>query len=177
MKRATESKGRRRFEPLHLAGWLFADMLLVLALVAMGDQADPLAAKPATKPSPLPSPSASPSPSPSPSASAKPKKPKGPRAVVRTPVKVAINARAGDKDAILRGLRKVTERYDGRQAAFVLTFGRHPDPGGGGAYAHEVNALLEKARPDMFRGATTRDFWKGGASSGHADIEIYFYTY
>ncbi|WP_189782706.1 hypothetical protein [Streptomyces capitiformicae] len=174
MKRATSPKGRRRFEPLHLAGWLFADMLLVLALVAMGDQADPLAAKPDR-------PSASPSPSPSPSATPKkpkPKpKPKGPRAVVRTPVKVAINARAGDKDAILRGLRRVTERYAGRQAAFVLTFGRHPDPGGGGAYAHDVNALLEKARPDMFRGATTRDFWKGGASSGHADIEIYFYTY
>ena len=51
------------------------------------------------------------------------------------------------------------------------------NPGAGGRYAHEVNALLEKARPDMFRAATTRDFWKGGASPGHADIEIYFYTY
>ncbi|MDV9175451.1 hypothetical protein R6V09_35745 [Streptomyces sp. W16] len=158
----------RRFQPLHLAGWLFADMLLVLALVAMGDQGDPLAAK-----------ASGPSASPSPSASAKDEKPsdKGPRAVVRTPVKVAVDARAGDKDAIVRGLRKATARYTGRQAAFVLTFGRDTDPGVGGTYAHEVNALLEKARPDMFRGATTRDFWKGGASSGHADIEIYFYTY
>ncbi|WP_406169895.1 hypothetical protein [Streptomyces sp. NBC_00996] len=156
----------RRLQPLHLAGWLFADMLLVLALVAMGDQGDPQAAE-------------RPGSSPSPSASAQHKKPQhtGPRAVVRTPVKVALDARAGDREAIVRGLRKATARYKGRQAAFVLTFGRHTDPGAGGRYAHEVNSLLEKARPDMFHGATTRDFWKGGASSGHADIEIYFYTY
>ena len=41
-----------RFNPLHLAGWLFADMLLVLALVSMGDRGDPLAAQAAARPSP-----------------------------------------------------------------------------------------------------------------------------
>ncbi|MCM2413715.1 MULTISPECIES: hypothetical protein [unclassified Streptomyces] len=157
-----------RFNPLHLAGWLFADMLLVLALVAMGDRGDPLAAEAVAKPGS--------------SASAKPKpskapKPKGPRSVVNKPVKVSIDAAPGDKSHIKQRLRAVTAPYRGRQAAFVLTFGRHADPGAGGAYAHEVNTLLGKARPDMFKGATTRDFWKGGSSSGHADIEIYFYTY
>ncbi|MEV6198107.1 hypothetical protein AB0M19_37645 [Streptomyces sp. NPDC051920] len=152
-----------RFQPLHMAGWLFADMLLVLALVAMGDQGDPQAAEKR----------------PGSSSSATAKKPRhtGPRAVVRTPVRVAVDAADGDDEGIVRGLRAATARYRGRQAAFVLTFGRHTDPGAGGRYAHEVNALLEKARPDMFRAATTRDFWKGGASPGHADIEIYFYTY
>jgi hypothetical protein len=156
-----------RFQPLHLAGWLFADMLLVLALVAMGDRGDPEAAE-------RPAPSSSGDTS----ATAR-NKPRhtGPRAVVRTPVKVAVDARAGDEDGIVRALRGATARYQGRRAAFVLTFGRHTDPAAGGRYAHDVNALLEKARPDMFRAATTRDFWKGGASSGHADIEIYFYTY
>ncbi|MGX1131126.1 hypothetical protein RKD49_003316 [Streptomyces glaucescens] len=160
---------RRGFQPLHLAGWLFADLLLVLALVAMGDQGDPQAARAA----------GSASPSPSATATAKPDKPrhKGPRAVVRTPVEVAVDAAPGDKDAMVRSLRKATERYTGRQAAFVLTFGRHPDPGAGGDYAHQINSLLKKARPDMFRDATTRDFWKGGAATGHADLEIYFYTY
>lgn len=156
----------RRFHPLHLAGWLFADLLLVLALVAMGDQGDPAVAR-----------AARPTPSPSGSAEADKPRHKGPRAVVRTPVEVSVEAAPGDKDAMVRGLRKATKRYAGRQAAFVLTFGRHPDPGAGGDYAHQVNALLEKARPDMFRGATTRDFWKGGSTTGHADLEIYFYTY
>ncbi|MFB7246215.1 hypothetical protein CW362_18840 [Streptomyces populi] len=153
-----------RFQPLHMAGWLFADMLLVLALVAMGDQGDPGAAdkRPAASSS---------------AAAGKKSRHTGPRAVVRTPVEVAVDAPAGDDDGIVRALRGATARYRGRQAAFVLTFGRHTDPGAGGRYAHEVNALLEKARPDMFRAATTRDFWKGGASPGHADIEIYFYTY
>ncbi|MFI6421239.1 hypothetical protein ACIBG6_28000 [Streptomyces sp. NPDC050842] len=154
-----------RFNPLHLAGWLFADMLLVLALVAMGDQGDPqAAARPGSSATPKPGPSKS-------------QKPKGPRAVTRTPVKVSIDASPGDRAEILARLKAATARYEGRQAAFVLTFGRHSDPGAGGAYAGEVNSLLAKARPGMFKGATTRDFWKGGASDGHADIEIYFYTY
>ncbi|OEJ26584.1 hypothetical protein AR457_21160 [Streptomyces agglomeratus] len=158
-----------RFNPLHLAGWLFADMLLVLALVAMGDQGDPLAAEAAVKPSA--------------SASAKPKRPPkapkhtGPRAVVNKPVKVSIDAAPGDKRRIEQRLRAVTAPHKDRRAAFVLTFGHHAEPGPGGEYAHEVNSLLKKARPGMFEGATTRDFWKGGTSAGHADIEIYFYTY
>ncbi|MEU2660740.1 hypothetical protein ABZ615_36180 [Streptomyces sp. NPDC007325] len=155
-----------RFNPLHLAGWLFADMLLVLALVAMGDRGDPLAAeaRPGTSASPKPG-------------TSKPSKPKGPRAVVRTPVKVSIGAAPGDRTAMRERLRAVTAKYAGRQAAFVLTFGRHSDPGAGVGYASEVNAQLAKARPDMFKGTTTRDFWKGGAPGGRADIEIYFYTY
>ncbi|MGC9495664.1 hypothetical protein [Streptomyces sp. WG7] len=72
-------------------------------------------------------------------------------------------------------LRAATARYEGRSAAFVLTFGQAPEPGAGQAYAQEVNKSLRKARPDMFVDATTRDFWNGG-DSGTADLEIYFYT-
>ncbi|MGA5008529.1 hypothetical protein [Streptomyces koyangensis] len=158
---------RRRFRPLHLAGWLFADMLLVLALVALGDRGDPQAAK------------AVPSPGPSPSATAtetgKPR-PKGPRSVSREPVTLTVDADYGDPAGLEKKLRAATKRYAGRQAAIVLTFGRHPDPGGGQAYARRVNSTLAKARPDMFEKTTRRDFWKGGAA-GHASVEIYFYTY
>ncbi|MFD8935460.1 hypothetical protein ACFV0R_09395 [Streptomyces sp. NPDC059578] len=155
----------RRFNALHLAGWLFADLLLVLALVAMGDQGDPVKAAEGKRPGP------------SASADGKsPAKPKGPRAVNRKPVRVSIAAARGDGARIVRQLRAVTAKHRGRQAAFVLTFGRHGEPGAGGDYAHRVNSLLTKARPSMFKGATTRDFWKGGAA-GSADLEIYFYTY
>ncbi|MBN0045970.1 hypothetical protein JS756_18030 [Streptomyces actuosus] len=160
---------RPRFQPLHLAGWLFADLLLVLALVAMGDQGDPLAATAGRTDAASPSPSAS--------AGDAATRPQGPRAVERHPVEVSVDAARGDRTAMVRGLRRATARYQGRQAAFVLTFGRHPDPGAGGDYAHEVNASLQQARPDMFRGTTTRDFWKGGSGTGHADLEIYFYTH
>ncbi|MCB5166313.1 hypothetical protein LG634_15900 [Streptomyces bambusae] len=156
---------RSRFNPLHLAGWLFADMLLVLALVAMGDQGDPVRAAqaaPHTKPGATPT--------------AKPK-PKGPRAVVRTAKELSLDADAGDTAQIVRQLRTKTAPWQGRKAAFVLTFGRSPDVGGGVEYARRINSLLTKARPDMFTGATTRDFFVQGSSGGHADIEIYFYTY
>ncbi|MFF3017785.1 hypothetical protein [Streptomyces sp. NPDC057939] len=159
---------RPRFNPLTLAGWLFADMLLVLALVAMGDQGDPVKAATAKKPGPSPSPSASPSPSPTPS---------GPRAVERQAVELAFDAAAGDTDRIVRQLRERTEAHKGRTAAFVLTFGRSPEVGGGVDYARRVNALLAQARPEMFTGATTRDFFVQGPAGGHAELEIYFYTY
>ncbi|MGW1532288.1 hypothetical protein [Streptomyces aureus] len=158
-----------RFTPLHLAGWLFADMLLVLALVSMGDRSDPLAAQAAAHPSPSSRPlGAGPSPEPSPT-------PSGPRSVERKPVKISVTAAAGDTSRMVERLRAATARYKGRNAAFVLTFGKAPEPGAGQAYANEINTALRKARPHMFTDATTRDFWNGGAS-GSADLEIYFYT-
>jgi hypothetical protein len=139
-------------------------MLLVLALVSMGDRGDPLAARAAAHPSP--SADAKPSPTPTPT---------GPRSVERKPVKLHVTAAVGDTARMVTELRAATARYKGRTAAFVLTFGKAPDPGAGQAYAREINKALRKARPDMFVDATTRDFWNGGAS-GAADLEIYFYT-
>ncbi|MCT2589414.1 hypothetical protein LHJ74_05625 [Streptomyces sp. N2-109] len=161
----------RGLNPLHLAGWLFADMLLVLALVSMGDQGDPVKAREAARgdasKSPSPSPSASPSPSPTPT---------GPRSVEREPVKVSIDAASSDRKRIVRELREVTQKYGGRKAAIVLTFGRTREARAGIAYAHRVNSLLDEARPAMFEKTTTRDFMDLGGSVGHADLEIYFFT-
>jgi hypothetical protein len=158
----------RRFNPLHLAGWLFADMLLVLALVSMGDRGDPLAAK-ATAAKPKASASASPSPSESPT-------PTGPRSVELKSVDIQVKAARGDLDAMARQIRKATERYVGREAAMVLTFGEAPDTAEGQAYAAEINKALKKARPDMFGDSVKRPFWQGSPSSGSASLEIYFYT-
>ncbi|MGW7349876.1 hypothetical protein [Streptomyces sp. NPDC054784] len=155
---------RRPRGPLYLAGWLFADMLLVLALVAMGDQGDPVKAREAEHRKPVPTPTPSPSET-------------GPRAVERKPVKVGLSADSSDRDGIVERLRDVTEEYDGREAAFVLTFGRSRSPGPGIAYAHRVNSLLDEARPEMFEDTTTRDFMDLGGDTGHADLEIYFYTH
>ncbi|MFD7446304.1 hypothetical protein [Streptomyces sp. NPDC059909] len=145
-------------------------MLLVLALVSMGDRGDPLAARAAVRPSPSASGSAGPEPSPEPS-----RTPLGPRSVERKPVKVRVTAGVGDTARMAKQLRAATAAYEGRSAAFVLTFGQAPEPGDGQAYAREINKSLRKARPGMFADATTRDFWNGG-TSGAADLEIYFYT-
>ncbi|MFE6701852.1 hypothetical protein [Streptomyces sp. NPDC057718] len=153
---------------MYLAGWLFADMLLVLALVSMGDRGDPLAAS-ATEKTPRPSASAS---------AAKPKpepKPSGPRSVERKPVTFGVTASTGDTDAMVSQLKKKTARYEGRTAAFVITFGNAPETAAGQNYAEEINKALKVARPAMFRGTTPRNFWSRGPS-GSADLEIYFFT-
>ncbi|MFE2914682.1 hypothetical protein [Kitasatospora indigofera] len=159
---------------LHLAGWLFADMLLVLALIAMGDQGDPIAAEQAAvkaaRLSTVPSAgSASPSASPSPVST-------GPRGVEHDPVTVDVAGDGADAAGLAAQIRGATERYAGRQAAVVLTFGSNRDPGAGQAYAHAVNGLLAQARPEMFQGATTRDFISLADNPRHASLEIYFYT-
>ncbi|MFF8590880.1 hypothetical protein ACF061_05470 [Streptomyces sp. NPDC015220] len=164
---ASERRRLSRFNPLHLAGWLFADMLLVLALVSLGDRADPLAAQSAAKPKPSPSTSASPSPSPT---------PPGPRSLELKPVKIRVQAAAGDRSAMVAQVRAATERYGDRQAALVLTFGESPETSQGQAYADEINKALKKARPDMFGKSVERPFWQGSPTSGSAALEIYFYT-
>ncbi|WP_234443384.1 hypothetical protein [Streptomyces sp. NRRL B-24484] len=155
---------------LGMAGWLFADMLLVLALVAMGDQGDPVAAERAVHPS-LP---ASPHPGASTGGPASPSPTgNGPRGVEHDPVTVRVS---GDEAAATEQIRAATEAYRGRQAAVVLTFGSNRDPGLGQAYAHTVNGLLPQARPEMFAATTTRDFISLEDNPRHASLEIYFYT-
>ncbi|MCX5051830.1 MULTISPECIES: hypothetical protein [unclassified Streptomyces] len=145
-----------------LAGWLFADLLLVLALVSMADRPDPLAA---VKPRPSASASASASPSPSPS-------PTGPQGVSRSPVKFKVHGT--DKGDLQRQLRSATARWKGRTAALVLTFG---GGNGGTEYAHHVNSLLTKARPGMFGGRmATDDFLNLGEAANTAIVRVYFYT-
>ncbi|MGP4111032.1 hypothetical protein ACTWP5_08980 [Streptomyces sp. 4N509B] len=160
-----QPRRRRGLGPVVLAGWLFADLLLMLALVSMSGQADPLAAPPKGEASGSADPSPSPSPSPSP-------RPTGPRSVVREYVTIDV---AGTSDAaIVRQLRRQTERWEGREAAFVLTFGGDTN---GTVYAGQVNGLLGRARPDMFtEGIVTHDFHFLNDPPNTAELWIYFYT-
>ncbi|MGW0843754.1 hypothetical protein ACWD26_27150 [Streptomyces sp. NPDC002787] len=152
---------RRGVGVVVLAGWLFADLLLVLTLVSMADRPDPLAARP--EPSASPSPTASPSPSPSPT---------GPQGVARTPREFKV--RGTDTDDLEAQIRSRTAKWPGRTAALVLTFGGGP---GGTEYAHRVNGLLAEARPEMFgERMATDDFHDLGEPVGTAVVRVYFYT-
>lgn len=153
----------RRIGTMVLAGWLFADLLLVLVLVSMGDQADPLVARP--RPSPTASPTKSPTPKPSPS-------PTGPRSVEKNPLKFKVS---GSRDGDLIGqIKKKTDGSAKRNAALVLTFG---GSGSGTEYAHRVNRLLNRARSSMFTKDTgTEDFHDLSERSSTAELWVYFYT-
>lgn len=160
---------RGRLNLVALAGWLFADLLLVLTVVMLADRADPLAAEPEPTKSGGPS-SASPSPTSSPSASPSPT---GPRSVESKWVTFEVRG-TGEKD-LVRQIRKDTERWSGRKAAMVLTFGGTQS---GDAYARKVNRLLYKARPGMFSAKATAsdDFHDLSSPPNSARLRVYFYT-
>ncbi|MEU6124429.1 hypothetical protein [Streptomyces sp. NPDC047123] len=140
-----------------LAGWLFADLLLVLALVSMADRPDPQAND---RPEPTPS-RTKPSPTPT-----------GPRSVNRHPEEFEV---AGtDKGDLVEEIAKDTRKWSGREAALVLTFGGGSN---GTVYAHRVNGLLGKARPRMFTEKTaTDDYHSLGSPVETAVVRVYFYT-
>ncbi|MGV9877818.1 hypothetical protein [Streptomyces sp. NPDC003006] len=148
----------RRLGVVVLAGWLFADLLLVLALVSMADRPDPQADD---RRKPSPSRGGTPSPTPT-----------GPRSVDRNPEEFRVSG--GDKGALVSQISKGTRKWPGRTAALVLTFGGGPN---GTVYAHRVNALLGKGRPEMFTKKTaTDDFHNLGKSPETAVVRVYFYT-
>lgn len=150
-----------------LAGWLFADLLLVLALVSMADRPDPLADRP--EPSPGATASASSGPLPSPSASPTPT---GPQGVSDKPRQFRVHGT--DKGDLVRQIRSGTARWEGSTAALVLTFGGGSN---GTVYAHLVNSQLPKARPDMFgKRMATDDYHDLGDEANTALVRVYFYT-
>ncbi|MFI6088703.1 hypothetical protein [Streptomyces sp. NPDC051218] len=154
----SRTRRRGRISVVVLAGWLFADLLLVLALVSMADRPDPLADRPkASKESPKPSPSPTPT---------------GPRSVELQPEEFRV--KGTDKGDLAAQIHKSTGKWAGREAALVLTFGGSRS---GEAYAHRVNSLLNKGRPGMFTKKTaTDDFHKLGDPVSTATVRVYFYT-
>jgi hypothetical protein len=177
--------------PRHLAGWLFADLFLVLFLVALGmiasDGTGAAGAKKAPKPSASPSSSASSSASPSPSRTAKGPTGLDPRrhtfavslssgATGRAAGKGNLNA--ADRKKIIAALDKeIRASGDGRRIGMVITFGVAPQSMLGAAtdLAEDVNATLKSRRPQAFCGGNvgTRPFWSGG-SADRVEIELYY---
>ncbi|MDT0443987.1 hypothetical protein [Streptomyces johnsoniae] len=154
---------RRRIGLMALAGWLFADLLLVLALVSMSGQEDPLAA-----PEPTPTGPAEPTEEPT----EPPEEPDIPRGVEQEPVMFDVEGR--DTGWLREQIAAATEEWAGQEAAFVLTFGGTLN---GTGYARLVNDQLHEARPDMFaEEITAEDFLQVNEPANTARLWVYFYT-
>ncbi|MFF7449485.1 MULTISPECIES: hypothetical protein [unclassified Streptomyces] len=173
--------------PRHLAGWLFADLFLVLFLVVLGMTTSdgPDEAAGAGK-SPRPSPSASGT-SPSPSRTAKGPLGLDPKrhtfaVTLSTGATGRATGRGGlsavDRKNVVAALDKeIRASGDGRRIGMVITFGVAPQAQLGAAtdLAEDVNRTLKSARPQAFCGGNvgTRPFWSGG-SADRVEIELYY---
>jgi hypothetical protein len=175
-----------------LAGWLFADVLLLLTLVALGSESEPppsvvaVAATRAPTPAPDPSPSqtltpalssAAPTPAVSPVALPTPPAPPG---VEQHPVIVRLAVPPGGLSDSQISTAFAEQLRTHRRAAFVLTFGTTQAPGAGVQLATSVNGALLRAAPDLFHGSAQRDFWHAvDTESPHVGvviIETYLFT-
>jgi len=175
----------RAFEP-GKAGWLFADLLLVLSIVTLGAATVPddvpltrLQAAPApTTTSPRPSPSPARSPGAAPSA-----RPRQVRGLERTPLTIgfAVDTRrlvardAGELRRVRRLLVPRTAPLRGRRAALVLTFGCDPDSRVGSTMSAVVNSQLRAADVHLFGDTVTRSFMDDSCR-GTVRMEIYPFT-
>lgn len=147
-----------------LAGWLFADLLLLLLVIALGSlpREERTSASATGTPSPTTSGSASPSPS----------ERQAERGLVLKPCSFLVST--GSAHSVTRqfGTQLKKAGVAGRTAGFVLSFGTAPTAGPGQAAAEKVNSQITGALP-RFRHAPKRGYWKGGAS-GKVRIDVFF---
>jgi hypothetical protein len=153
-----------------VAGWVFADLLLVLFLVGLGSA---VPVEPPAEPKP---------PKPVPTA------PPVPVGMQTKPVvlDVGFNAArllteqgvsASESRAVCARVRKAVKRSGiaHRRAALVLIFARAAEPTRGVAIAERLGRQLRCADAALFNGTPTRAFWKGGVE-GQAALEVYLFT-
>lgn len=172
---------RGRAQPtVLLAGWLFADLAVGLVIILLATATDAPRPVPDAAASPTP-PAVSPSPTPSPT-------PVTVAAVDTEPVLVRVQSDAGallagDSDEIERVADEIREQvapYQGRTAAFTLTFGASPTPGEGVALARAANEILRDVAPALAGNAVLRDFWRAsggdGTTRGTLVFEIYLFV-
>lgn len=162
--------------PLQLAGWLFADLMLVLFLVGFAanelSPPPPEAAAATAGPSASVSAFASPSPSPSPPAK---------QGLSLEPKKYAIQTNGlqtqADADAFLAALSANlrTDRLDNRRAGLLLTFGAISPPNEGTNLATRANTIMINGL-ETFRDAQSRNYWDGKAPRGTVTVEIFFFS-
>lgn len=160
------------------AGWLFADMLLVLFLVGLGSQSTvfPATAEDSLTPSTSPSP-----PQPTPSITPTPMEPPG---LNRDPVIISLDintsalldvgpmqeeAAEALRVQVVQGLND--EGAADATAGMVLIWGYASQPGRGMTIAEAVATQLPAAS-DVFEVTPGRALWSGGAES-RVDLEIY----
>ena len=157
--------------PMMLAGWLFADLLLVLFVVGLASEPTVLEPEPTSVATPTPTPTPSPT-------------PEAPLGLDRTPVTVTLQF---DSNRLVNPATRAEVTAELRQpiaeelaqpevgdasAGMVLIWGYSRDVNEGIRIAEIIGPELAPARPEVFENTTYRAFWRGGPD-GRVDLEIY----
>lgn len=163
------SRRGRLFTVESIAGWIFADLLLVLFLVGLGS------AKAYTPPEPPPPPPPPPKVAPIVGMKTDP-------AILRVRVDgrrlgagTALNR--SEQRSVCRAIRAKLRPVRGDRAALVLIFGGASEVSTGQNVARAIGRQLDCADSRVFRGAVpTRAFWDGTLPLGSARLEIFLFV-
>lgn len=179
----TTNGGRRpRWSIESVAGWVFADLFLVLFLVGLGSA---VTVKPAAKPTTKPTIIATAKPTPKPT-------PKPTSPIIGLKPKPALLSIAIDADALTSGGQAATAagavacariraetaaKVKAQQAGLVLIFGGGPDVSSGQEVARGVAKQLSCANRAVFsRSTPSRPFWDGTLDYGQVRLEVFVFT-
>ena len=158
--------------PLSLAGWLFADLALLLFIITVAVAADFPAVDAEAADEALASPTPAPSPTPEPLPTVEPGVQSEPHVFyVDSDGAGLIDGDSGAEKALVSALEDdfAALAAEGYTVGFALTFGGAVEPGVGGAMAEAANKVMVSAFPELFGDAPTRHFW---TSSGKEDIDV-----
>lgn len=183
---------RLRTDSLAIAGWLFADMLLGLAIIFLGSSSQtdgyileeqPFAGASTTMPTTtLPEPESEPSTTtlaPIEGLDPQPFLLEVPDVDVVALTAVGSDRREAEADRIEAVVRReLADRIDdGTPVGIALTFGVDIDVGEGQVLAAAFNTVLEERVPELFSGAALRSFdFRASAGQGTARSELYFFV-
>lgn len=160
-----------------LAGWLFADLLLVLFITAFASTTTPSA--PPKPPRPAPSPAAS-HPAPKPSSSRQPVLILHPVSfTLRVPPGIVGSNGASPADLALVGELKSALRAKGlgnSRAGLVEAFGWSLSPDGDGTQVAKAANRAVTKNLALFAQATQQNFWQPGAD-GTVTLEVFFFAH
>ncbi|MEU6232490.1 hypothetical protein [Kitasatospora sp. NPDC047058] len=159
-----------------LAGWLFADLLLVLLVVALSALPAPPPEASATPSASVTGPTAT-SAAPSPTATRAAE-----RGLVTQPCRFTVNVGYASLGAG-GGADQVASQLDGllraagverRTAGFVLSFGHAPDVNAGQDAARKVNDIINGRLSTVFGKAPKKGYWTGDSASDVVDVDVFF---
>jgi hypothetical protein len=156
-------------EGIGLAGWLFADLFVGIAVIflaasSVGGAPRRSVASPTTTTSP-------------PTTTTVPK----PVSLEREPIIVVVPD-ADAKPAEVLGAEvngAITEQLNqrgipGARVGFALVFGASPDTGDGIGIARDADNKLRQALPGLFGDAATRQYWTAELPRGSLRLELFF---
>lgn len=155
---------------LGVVGWLFADMMIGLFVIALATQAASIPRPQAVQRATASGPTAA---APTPEARME-------QAAHVIALDVDAEGLIGGREAagrkLRRGIRTEVRALEsaGRRAALVLVWGYSPDVDTGMAIAGAAEEQLDLASGDLFSGAITREFWHRG-EPGRVTLEIYLF--